>query len=501
MSRTRVIATVGPASRDPDTLAALIDAGVNIFRVNCSHGNADENAQLLRDIRRAVDLSGRLVGTIADLQGPKIRVGELDDGFDLFAGHEVVFRAGVREAEPGMVPVDYEGFADDLSPGDAILLDDGTLEVEVVSIDGRDVCVRVCHGGHLRSRKGINLPGTGLKTRAPTDKDLKDLARVLEAGVDYVALSFVRSPNDVVRLRSAIAKLGYSAPIISKFERPEAIEQMDSIVAESDAVMVARGDLGIETSQAMVPVLQKRLIATANRYSKPVIVATEMLESMVEHPRPTRAEVSDVANAVLDGADALMLSGETAMGLFPVSAAKRMGHIAEITESVEYAERYSPRHITGRDRARALAKAATDIVEDLDAVAIVVYTQTGGACRLVSSYRPRVPILALSPSEETLRRLMLIHGVQAAHAPLMDDADDLLREANDLSLVCGVAEPGDLIIAIFGIPGETGGTNRVIVHEVIPADVPADHGVHVTHRKLDDVPDPYAEEFLAETDI
>ncbi len=492
MSKTRIIATVGPASRDPEVLGALIDSGVNVFRVNCSHGTTNQTVELIHTIRSAIERSGHLVAIMADLAGPKIRVGRIGAGVDLVKDEIVTFRAGTTQCDDDAIPVVYDDLPDDVSPGDFMLLDDGQLEVEVVDVNDNDVSAKVSVGGLLLSHKGINLPGTGLKTHAPTARDLQDLEGVLAAGVDYVALSFVRHPSDLVRLREAIRELGHDTPVIAKFERPEAIEHMDEIVANTDGVMVARGDLGIEMAQALVPVLQKRIINSANAQSKPVIVATEMLESMVDCPRPTRAEVSDVANAILDGADALMLSGETAIGSFPISAAHRMGQITELTDQIGLTEGRPDRQITNRDRARALAMAATGMVEELDAAAIVVYTQTGSAARLVSSFRPRVPILALSPSDATLRRLMLIHGIQAAHAPIMDDSDDLLGEANNLALVCGTASPGDLIVAIFGIPGETGGTNRIVVHEVMPAPTTHDHAVHATHRKMGAGLDPYA---------
>lgn len=471
-SNTKIVATVGPASRAPATIDAMIAAGVDVLRVNCSHGDAMANAALVAAVRDRCDTSDRVVAVLADLQGPKLRVGDLDEPVDLEGGQVVTFYSGPPGQAGHRIPIDYPDLAKDCSDGDRLLLCDGLIETEVILSEGDEVVARVVKGGHLTSRKGVNLPGFGLGTRAPTTKDLADLPGVLNAGADLVALSFVRGPEDIVRLRRTIESLGHHTPIIAKLERPEAIEKLDAIVTESDAVMVARGDLGIEIDPAMVPVVQKRIISTAQQYAKPVIVATEMLESMIDNQRPTRAEVSDVANAIVDGTDAIMLSGETAAGRYPVEAVREMARIAALTEGEldqGITREEHKRHVT---RTQALAHAITQLVADLHPRAIVVHTQTGTSARLVSAYRPPVPVIGLCPDPVVLRRLCLYYAVHPMGTEACESHEELVTQANDLAHASGVVADGDVIILMSGTPGPAGGTDRLMVHEVAAPERP-----------------------------
>ncbi|HVF06205.1 MAG TPA: pyruvate kinase [Frankiaceae bacterium] len=465
MANTKVVATLGPASTDPAVLTAMIEGGLSVVRVNCSHGRREEHVAAVELVRSVAASLGRYVAVLADLQGPKIRVGSLPDGGVELAG-SCVLRAGADMTADETVPVAYRYFANDVEPGTCVLLDDGRMELRVVSVEGRDVACDVVRGGRLKSRKGINLPGVAVSAQSPTLKDLQDAAAMVEAGVDYLALSFVRSPDDVERLRAAMRGIGADVPIVAKLERPEACERLHEILAVADAVMVARGDLGVEMGPERVPVLQKSMISAANAHALPVITATEMLESMIESARPTRAEASDVANAVFDGTSAVMLSAETALGVDPANVVRWMRRICEQAETApRFAEPRPP--VRGAiTPARAIARGVVQAVADLDAVAVVVHTQTGSSSRLVASFNPGVPILALSPSEATLRLVALHRGVQGALVERVDDSVSLLRQANDEVLRAGLAKPGDVVVVVAGAPGQAGGTNRLLVHTV-----------------------------------
>ena len=475
MPNTKIVATLGPASASPDVLAEMLQAGVDVVRVNCSHGTRDQHVAQVALVREVAESLGRRVAVLADLQGPKMRVGTLPgDGLALADGQRVVVRSGAETADAGVVPVTYRNLASDVCPGDRVLLADGMLELRVIDTTGSDVDCEVVHGGLLTSRKGVNLPGAAVTAQSPTLKDLDDLSAMVEAGVDYVALSFVRSADDVRRLRDAIANLGGTALVVAKLERPEALDHLDEILAVSDAVMVARGDLGVEMGPERVPVLQKRIIAAANAHAIPVITATEMLESMVTEVRPTRAEASDVANAVFDGTSAVMLSAETAVGTDPPEVVRWMCRIIACAEAApELVAIPEPPHgvITP---ARAVARSVVQAVRDLAAVAVVVHTQTGSSSRLVSSFRPGVPILALSPAESTLRLTALHHGVRGELVVAVDDSLALMAQANDAALSTGLAQDGDTVIVVAGAPGQVGGTNRMLVHRVDAALPPYD---------------------------
>ncbi|HVE62818.1 MAG TPA: pyruvate kinase [Mycobacteriales bacterium] len=467
MLKTKIVATLGPATSSRAVLAEMLCAGVDVVRINCSHGTRHGRLAEVALVREVAAECGRRVAVLADLQGPKMRVGTLgDEGVELAEGATVRLRAGAETAEPGVIPVTYLKLAADVQAGDRVLLADGMLELRVLAVEGFDVLCEVVLGGRLHSRKGVNLPGVAVTAQSPTIKDIDDLSAMVEAGVDYVALSFVRSADDVRRLREAIVALGASTLVVAKLERPEAIERLEEILAVSDAVMVARGDLGVEMGPAQVPVLQKRIIAAANARAIPVITATEMLESMVTSVRPTRAEASDVANAVFDGTSAVMLSAETAVGVDPAEVVRWMCRIVASAEAAPELDTVVAAPHGAISPARAVARSVVQVVQDLGAVAVVVHTQTGSSSRLVSSFRPGVPILALSPAESTVRLVALHHGVQGDVVPAVDDSLDLMAQANHKALTSGLAQDGDTIIVVAGAPGQVGGTNRMLVHRV-----------------------------------
>jgi pyruvate kinase len=471
--RTKIVATLGPASGDAEVIGAMIDAGMDVARLNFSHGEPAEQLDRLEIARRAAAARGAGLAVLADLQGPKIRVGVLDgDGYQLRAGTDCVLVAGATRAPPPEIPVVYEQLADDLDPGDRVLLDDGAIELEVRSVEGRRIRCVVCRGGTIRSRKGVNLPGVRVSAPSLTPKDREDLAAAVGAGVDYVALSFVRRPADVTDAKRAIAALGAGTPVIAKLERREAIEHLDGIVEASDAVMVARGDLGVELAPEKVPPLQKEIIASANARGVPVITATEMLESMVSSQRPTRAEASDVANAVFDGTDAVMLSQETAIGAFPVDAVATMCRIAEEAESAPRLLHPPPPGGGPLDVPSTVCKAAVQAASDLRARAIVAFTRSGATARHVSRFRPRAPIFGLTAHEAAVRRMAMYWGVRALPlaAPGLRTVE-LVREADELLRGAGLAAPGDLIVVVAGMSGRGAATNQMLVHRLGQDDV------------------------------
>ncbi|MET1040554.1 MAG: pyruvate kinase [Acidimicrobiales bacterium] len=473
--RTKVVATLGPASSTPEVLGGMVEAGLDVVRLNFSHGEKADHQARFELVRSVATERNRNLAILVDLQGPKIRVGLVDDdGVRLDRGQEVVLVAGVDRAEEPEIPVVYPALADDVRPGDQILLDDGAIGLRVVDVDGKRVRSRVERGGVVKSRKGVNLPGVAVSAASLTAKDRADVVTAVEAGADYLALSFVRKPDDVAEAKQAIAEAGGDIPVVAKLERPEAIDCLDEILAVADAVMVARGDLGVELAVEQVPPIQKHIIARANSLGVPVITATQMLESMVASPRPTRAEASDVANAIFDGTDAVMLSQETAIGQYPVEAVATMARIAREAEATPYLAAPPPPAVGALDVPATVCRAAVQIATDLGCTAIVAFTETGASARYVSRFRPRTPILGLTTSEAARRRMALYWGVETA-TPLgvgtqvrsmIDDADArILRE--------GLLDRGDLVVVVAGSPGGRGGTNRVLVHRVGEADLAA----------------------------
>jgi pyruvate kinase len=472
--RAKIVATLGPALDDPDRLRAAVAAGIDVARLNFSHGTKEEHQERLNRVHTIGEELGRTVGTLGDLQGPKIRLGTLPDaGVTLTDGGEVVLVAGVEEVdeyeEDGspLLPVVYEGLATDVEPGSLVLMDDGLLRLVVSSVDGDRVRARVVAGGLAKSRKGVNLPGVEVSAASLTDKDREDVATMVEIGVDWVALSFVRRPEDIEELRGIIRGLGGQQPIVAKLERPEAIDNLEAIVAVTDAVMVARGDLGVEVGPERVPAIQKEMIDLSNRYSRPVITATEMLDSMIRSPRPTRAEASDVANAIFDGTDAVMLSGETAAGRYPVEAVRTMARIVEVAENAASRVRpVAPSTEYGNVTGTVVAKAAVQIADDVDAKAILVFSFSGASIQLVSKFRPKQPIIGFTSERTTLHRLPLMWGTAGATVAEKDQSNALIVAADEVCLQYGYGQRGDTVVLVSGIPGGHGGTNRVMVHKL-----------------------------------
>lgn len=464
MRRTKIVATIGPATDAPETLAALIDTGVDIMRLNASHSTTEELQRRLESIRAASSACGRHVAVLLDLAGPKLRVGEMKPGSVLRAGEAFMIQSDDCVGDAAHACVTYEGLSSDVAPGDHLLLDDGNLELEVLSAAPGRIETRVLVGGPLTSRKGVNVPGVTLGIEAITDRDREVLAWGLGAGVDLVAQSFVRTAGDVAGLRALMGDS--SVPIVAKIEKHEASQNLDAIIEAADAVMVARGDLGVETAPEQVPVLQARIIEKARAAGRPVIVATQMLESMKSAPRPTRAEASDVATAIFEGADAVMLSAETAVGRYPletVAVTDRISRAAEVSRSRGPASQ----GLLSEDVGRAVCAAVVRLAEELDLAAIVVATQSGATARIVASHRPRVPVLAVTPLPETARRLSLIWGVAPIVVPLSDDTDDMLEMVLAAVRDSGLADPGNRVAITAGRASRTpGATDFLVVREL-----------------------------------
>src|SRR5215218_4568190 len=462
--RTKVVATLGPASSSRDVLGGMVEAGLDVVRLNFSHGERADHLARFELVRSVAAELNHNLAVLVDLQGPKIRVGVVaDNGVRVDAGREVVLVAGADQAPATEIPVVYPELAADVHEGDQILLDDGAIGLRVRDVEGERVRCEVERGGVVKSRKGVNLPGVAVSAASLTAKDRADVATAVEAGADYVA-----------EAKQAIADHGGDIPVVAKLERPEAIDCLDEILEVADAVMVARGDLGVELAVEKVPPIQKHIIARANSLGVPVITATQMLESMVASPRPTRAEASDVANAIFDGTDAVMLSQETAIGQYPVESVATMARIARAAEGTPYLEAPPPPAVGGLDVPATVCRAAVQVAADLGASAIVAFTESGATARYVSRFRPRTPILGLTTSEAARRRMALFWGVETA-APLGvgTQVRGMIAEADQRILEEGLLAPGDLIVVVAGSPGGRGGTNRVLVHRVGEADLAA----------------------------
>jgi pyruvate kinase len=461
--RTKIVATIGPASATPETLAALIDAGMDGARLNLSHGTRDDHARTARLVREVEAAAGRPIALIADLQGPKLRVGDLDADVTLADGDSVVI-AGEDAAQTDDVPVSPAVLGSVLQPGNDVLVDDGLVRLRVEKVErGRARC-HVVVGGVIKAHKGVNLPGVPLPIPSLTRKDLDDLDAALEFGVDYVALSFVRSASDVLALRTLIEARGSQAWVIAKIEKAEAVAALDDILAEAHGVMVARGDLGVEIGAAEVPLLQKRIIMHALERAKPVITATQMLESMISSPEPTRAEASDIANAILDGTSAIMLSGETAVGAYPVEAVAVMDRIALAVEPHLGYRHETPQASDQPTIDQAMSNAACDVAEALSAKAILVPTFTGRTASAVARLRPQRAILALTHKMESLRHMALEWGVTPLDISETTDVEDLWARSIAAARESGIVLPGERLVITAGtavnIPG---GTNVIKV--------------------------------------
>lgn len=467
MPRTKIICTIGPASSSPEVMRGLIRAGMDVARINFSHGDHATHARSIATLRRVAEEEGRLVALMADLQGPKLRVGEIaGNALELHEGDVVTLVPRPRPGAAGEIPVPHPELLRELRAGQTILLDDGRLELVVVQAgEGCPRC-RVAVGGTLLSRKGINVPGAALNLSALTSKDRQDVAFALEQGVDFFALSFVRRPADVRELRQLLRSKEADVSIIAKIEKPEALLAFDEILAESDGIMVARGDLGVETPAEEVPFHQKRIIRACNRAGKPVITATQMLQTMIENPRPTRAEASDVVNAILDGTDAVMLSGETAVGRYPVEAMETMATICA------NAEAHLPRgylHGEPHDETitEAISEAAVEVAGEVGAKAIITATMSGRTARMVARHRPSIPIVAVTPNRATVFRLALAWGVLPVRVAEFATTDEMVRVMVQAAREEGVVAWGDPVVLTAGIPFGSGGeTNMLKVHVV-----------------------------------
>ncbi|MEX2160626.1 MAG: pyruvate kinase [Anaerolineales bacterium] len=460
--RAKIVATLGPASQDAGTLDRLIDAGMNVARLNFSHGTHSEYAELIQRVRGAAQRAGKPICILQDLQGPKIRVGVLPAGLmDLHRGESVTLitqNAPAHSAPNGAdIPVDFAELPRFVQKGGRILLDDGNLELQATAVKKDSVQATVVVGGELKSHKGINLPGAEIDIPGLTQKDKEDLAKGLELGVDIVAISFVRKAEDVTRVRQAIAEHApgrLDTPVIAKLERAEALENLHEIVDVADGVMVARGDLGVELPPEVVPIAQKQIIDAANQQGKLVITATQMLDSMILNPRPTRAEASDVANAIFDGTDAVMLSGETAVGKYPVETVAMMDAIVREAEShiKQWGHWKGTSSAAMRDDAVSITRAARELAQDVNVAAIAVFTSSGRTARLMSKAFPRVPIFGLTPEPRTYNRMSLYWGVYPILADLSDNMDDMLAGVESTLLRLPTMKPGQQVVLTSGYP-------------------------------------------------
>lgn len=448
MARTKIVCTLGPATEDAAVIAELIQAGMRVARINCSHGSAEEHAALIRTVRKVSNKIGTPVSVLYDLSGPKVRTGTMAEPLPLEAGQEFTLTSR-DDVGPGEAPLGFRDLPRSVAVGQRILFDDGALACEVLAVDATDIRCRALNSAPLGSHKGINLPGATLPIPALTEKDAEDLRAGLTMGIDWVAMSFVRDAADLEPARAIMAEMGISRPVIAKVEKHEAVANLDAIVAAFDGIMVARGDLGVEIPFEQLPLLQKRIIKTANRAGKPVITATQMLDSMIRNPRPTRAEVTDVATAILDGTDAVMLSGETSVGKYPLEAVRAMQIIAAEAETALPKDGVAALDAPEFDQPTgSMANAAVDMASHLRAGAIVATTVHGNTARLVSKNRPQQPIIAVTSVPETYTQLPLLWGVKAVLAPGGESPEETVDRAVRVAVRIGAAKDGDLVIVV-----------------------------------------------------
>jgi pyruvate kinase len=476
MRRAKIVSTLGPASNSYEQIKALVEAGMDVARFNMSHGSHAEHEERYHRVRKAAEETGRSVGILADLQGPKIRLGRFREGPVLLErGDEFSISVEELEGDRSCCGTTYAGLATDVSAGERILVDDGRVTLEVVAVDGPLVRTVVVEGGMVSDHKGLNLPGVAVSVPALSEKDVEDLRWALRTGADIIALSFVRSGHDVKEVHRVMAEEDRRLPVIAKLEKPQGVTNLESVVDAFDGVMVARGDLGVEMPLESVPLVQKRAIKLCRRNAKPVIVATQMLDSMIEASRPTRAEVSDVANAVMDGTDAVMLSGETSVGKHAVETVKTMGRIVEAAEEDQLAKGLPPltEHSKPRTQGGAVARAAAEMGDFLGAKFLVAFTQSGDTVRRLSRYRSPVPVLAFTPDPATLAQLSLTWGVESFLGPAVESTDEMVDQVDELLLKLGRCERGDLVVITAGSPpGVPGSTNLVRVHHIGEDDSP-----------------------------
>ncbi len=459
--------TLGPATSSSERIRELVDAGMDVARLNLSHGTYAEHEEIYRRVRQASDDTGHGVGIFVDLQGPKIRLGNFKEGSTrITTGQSFTITTRELDGNNEIASTTYEGLPGDVGPGDQILIDDGKVRLRVTEVDGTDVHTQVVTGGRISDHKGINLPGVPVSVPAMSEKDIEDLRWGLRLTVDFIALSFVRSAKDVEDVRKIMNEEGVLLPVIAKIEKPQAIENLDEIIKAFDGFMVARGDLGVECPLEDVPFLQKRVVEKARRNAKPVIVATQMLESMISSPAPTRAEASDVANAVLDGADAVMLSGETSVGEYPIETVRTMARIISSTENHELhnmaAIDWQPRTKGG-----VIAKAAAEVADRIGAKFLVAFTQSGDSARRMARYRGSIPVLAFTPEGVVRSQLALSWGVETFLTSPVEHTDQMVRQVDEQLLKIGRVMEGDLVVIIAGSPpGIPGSTNALRIHRM-----------------------------------
>ncbi|HXG23470.1 MAG TPA: pyruvate kinase [Chthonomonadales bacterium] len=469
MRRTKIVCTIGPATSSSVMLAKLLRAGMDVARLNFSHGTHEQHGAVFARLRELGEKRDRPLAILQDLSGPKFRLGEIEAGMvSLRRGQQITLTSREVHGNAETISLPVPELIAALRPGNRLYADDGRVEMRVVEASGQEVKVRVIVPGDLSSRKGVTAPGVPLNLPAVTEKDLDDLRFGLSMGVDWVAASYVRKPEEIAPLRAVMEEMGIRRPILAKIEKPEAVQCIEEIVAAVDGIMVARGDLGVEIPIDEVPVVQKRIIKLCNRVGKPVITATQMLDSMISNPRPTRAEVTDVANAILDGTDAVMLSGETAIGKYPVEAVRMMARIAARAEpymperSAFEGHLHSPANVT-----EAVAQATVEMARVLKAAAILCATTSGSTARLIAKYRPKTPVIGATPRIETYRRLALTWGVRPVLIGPMTDTDAMFRETLSVVTARRLVKPGDRVILTAGVPvGVIGTTNLIRVHEV-----------------------------------
>jgi len=465
--RAKIVCTLGPATSTPESIRSLVDAGMDVARLNMSHGSHADHEKVYAMVRQASDESGRAIGIVADLQGPKIRLGKIAAG-KVMLEQGAAFTITTREV-PGdaqIASTTYDGLPGDVAVGDDVLIDDGNVRLQVTGVAGSDVHTRVVVPGYVSDNKGINLPGVAVSVPAMSEKDKEDLRWALHMTVDFVALSFVRSAKDAEDVREVMREEDIFLPVIAKIEKPQAIDHIEEIVDAFDGFMVARGDLGVECPLEDVPFLQKHVIDVARRHAKPVIVATQMLESMIQAPRPTRAEASDVANAVLDGADAVMLSGETSVGKYPIETVKTMARIILSTEE-HGLSRMTAIDWQPRTRGGVIAKAAAEVAQRVGAKYLVAFTQSGDSARRLSRYRGPIPMIAFTPVDVVRSQLALSWGLETFKAPEVEHTDEMVRQVDEHLLRVNRVQEGDIVVIIAGSPpGLPGSTNALRIHRM-----------------------------------
>lgn len=471
MRKTKIVCTIGPASESIENLTKLVNAGMNVMRLNFSHGDFEEHGGRIKNIREVTKNTGKNVAILLDTKGPEIRTGKLKvEPIELVQDETIILTTEEILGDKDRISITYDNLPNDVSIGSTILIDDGLIGLTVTDIKGTEIHCNIVNGGTIKSKRGVNVPGVKITLPGITEKDANDIVFGIEQGVDFIAASFVRKASDVLEIRELLEKHNAShIQIISKIENQEGVDNLDEILEVSDGLMVARGDLGVEIPAEEVPLVQKAMIKKCNRVGKPVITATQMLDSMQRNPRPTRAEASDVANAIFDGTDAIMLSGESAAGKYPEESVKTMARIAERAESaLEYREIFLKQSQAQQTSVtEAISQAVANSALDLDAKAIVTSTESGYTARMVSKYRPKAPIIAVTTNPQVIRRMMLIWGVIPVLGKEAANTDEMIEQAIDSSVNAGLVHVGDLVVITAGVPvGRTGTTNLIKVHHV-----------------------------------